>query len=89
MKLLKEFVPTIVQAFNDSLLGDANCYHNFQYPRDNPNVREREDGKFKMQCMVGEDFFRVNHIEIHFHTNEFERHDNFWEYIKKELTSIG
>lgn len=89
MKLLKEFIPNTIIIFNDPLLSSSNCYHRFSYPRDNPNYREREEDKFKMLCLTGEDYFRVNHIGIYLHCNEVDLHDKFWNYLKKELANIG
>jgi hypothetical protein len=82
-KLFRNVIPEFLQCFTDD-----EIYYTYDLPRENSNYSDVD--KFKeLGCIHNPDYFRVNFITINFSSYIYQKHDEFWEMIKNELSIIG
>lgn len=87
--LFREFMPKALLGFNQSLEMKCACFYTYSYPKENPNYYEEPSKIGPLGCIDNPDYFRINHIELTMISSFNERHEQFWSFLQRELSSIG
>lgn len=80
LNLFREIIPYFVYQYNQPF--ESRFHYSFFKPKD--NIIFRKESKFKLGCILNQNYFRINHLNFVYENHNNDKHIEFW----KDITSI-
>lgn len=87
LEILREVIPNCFEKFTSSI-EESYCIYQYCFPTVNSNYSIDDSKSIKLGCVDDEDYFKINHIRIELNSHNQSIHEEFWEYLKSNLSRL-